>query len=317
MKALLISVLMLFGVIGFAQNEPKAFLILEKDSLQLGEQTLLELEVIYFINKGEIPRWPSIGKEIGQGIEVLAQSSTDTTTVNPDEDPMLFKQSTVLTITCFDTGHKVIEPFWFRFGADSIRTNPLLLNVYAPVVDLMGDIKPLKPSLTIDYSVSDWLSNNWPWILLGLIVLICAYLAIRFLRKKPAVTEEAIVEIAEESPAHKIAFEKLEQLKSDGLWQKGMVKEYYVRLSDILREYMEGRYKILALEETTPEIIRELRGRHLDAAIISNAQKVLNLADMVKFAKSKPMATDNETCFQVCKAFIEQSIPKETIELQS
>jgi hypothetical protein len=220
-----------------------------------------------------------------------------------------------VTITAFDTGHFVIEPLWFGVGQDSIKTNPLLLSVYAPDVDLLGDIKPLKPALPVEYSFTHWLKANWPWILIGFILGVAIFLVIRYLKRKPAKAEEVPAAISTEDPAHIVALRKLEVLRNDGLWQKGMVKEYYIRLSDILREYMELRYKILALEETTPEILAELRGRHLDSALVSRAQKILKLADMVKFAKAKPMPADNETCFASCKEFIEMSAQPETADL--
>lgn len=315
MRATLIAILLIYAGTAIAQNPPTVSMTLERDSLQIGEQTNLQLEVIYKVDEGSKPAWPQIGKTIAPQVEVLSTSDIDTLAVDADEDPLLFQQTMQVVITSFDTGHFVIEPVWFGFGIDSIKTNPLLLSVYAPTVNLLGDIKPIRPALPVEYSITHWLKANWPWILIGVILGIAIFLVIRYLKRKPVQIQAAPAEVKVEDPAHVIALRKLEVLRNDGLWQKGMVKQYYVRLSDILREYLESRYKILALEETTPEIIDELRGRHLDSALVSRAQKILNLADMVKFAKAKPMPADNENCFTGCKEFIELSAQPETVEL--
>lgn len=88
---------------------------------------------------------------------------------------------------------------------------------------------------------------------------------------------------------HEIAYEALETLKAKGLPAKGMIKEYYSELSDIVRRYIENRFSIRAPEMTTEEFLFTLR----DSGSLTGAQKnlvkeFLTLCDIVKFAKYGP-----------------------------
>ncbi len=90
-------------------------------------------------------------------------------------------------------------------------------------------------------------------------------------------------------PAHIIALEEIEKLKSEHLIEKGIVREYYFRLSDIFRHYIENRFSIPAVEQTTQELLPEIM--RLDAmhtTAKSGARDFLHHSDMVKFAKYVP-----------------------------
>ena len=96
-------------------------------------------------------------------------------------------------------------------------------------------------------------------------------------------------------PAHVIALRELTRLKEEELWQKGEMKEYYSRLSDILRRYIDNRYGISSPELTTDETVRMLQ----KAAVTTHGQmtlvkELLSLSDMVKFAKYLPRASMHE-----------------------
>lgn len=310
--AILIS---LFCLSVSAQEKVTGSMTVERDSLQIGEQTTLEVQVSYPATLSEQPQWPNVGKTLGQSVEILNYSKIDTI-ADPDGDDLVMIQTQKFTVTVFDTGHVVIEPFVFLVGADSISTNPLLLSIYAPSVDLLGDIKPIRPALEVDYSLTHWLKSNWPWLLLGIVLGICIFLLIKYLRRKPKVIKAEPEPIKEIIPPHVMALRKLQELQAEGLWQKGLVKQYHVRLTNILREYMEERYNILALEETTHEILDELKGRHIESSLIGRARKVLTLADMVKFAKAKPLPADNESSFTSVKEFIELSKLEMELEVE-
>jgi hypothetical protein len=79
------------------------------------------------------------------------------------------------------------------------------------------------------------------------------------------------------------------------LWQKGEVKSYYSELTDIARTYIEEEINIPAMESTTSELIVNLRNTakqkklKLSQETLQNLEKVLKQADLVKFAKVKPL----------------------------
>lgn len=89
-------------------------------------------------------------------------------------------------------------------------------------------------------------------------------------------------------PANVIAFNQLEELKGKQLWQKGNIKTYQSELTHIIRAYLENRYKINALENTTNQISQDLKKLNLDESLRTEVQNILQVADLVKFAKAEP-----------------------------
>jgi hypothetical protein len=118
-------------------------------------------------------------------------------------------------------------------------------------------------------------------------------------------------------PAHEIALEALDQIKSKKLWQQGQVKEYHIAVSDTVRMYIEKRYNINAMEMTSDEILRSLRLIIADVQIKTKLSALLILSDMVKFAKEQPLPNENEMCWEQAVDFIKQTallIQKEEVK---
>ena len=107
-------------------------------------------------------------------------------------------------------------------------------------------------------------------------------------------------------PAHIIAFRELEKLNDEELWQKGEFKLYYTRLTEILRQYLENRYKVYSMEMTTFETLEALvkTGFKKDDSY-TRLKSVLTGADLVKFAKYIPENTENENHFKTSWEFIQ------------
>ena len=138
-------------------------------------------------------------------------------------------------------------------------------------------------------------------LLIGLILILIYYF-----KNKPKV--EKIKEIIKPSiPPHISALEALKQLESKKLWQQDKTKEYYSELTHILREYLEQRFEIHALEQTSDEIITALRFTDINEAEKRRLIKILMIADMVKFAKEKPLASENEMVIKEANAIIENT----------
>jgi len=154
----------------------------------------------------------------------------------------------------------------------------------------IADIKTIAtdPLTWQDYFDAYWHYAAWLW----LVALACGLIIIIYLRfnKKP----EPIVEIKEVIPAHIIAFGKLKLLEDEKLWQNNQIKQYHVQLSEITREYIENRFKIFALEQTTEEIMHYMRLSELSEDQKRVLRKLLMLTDLVKFAKESPLANENE-----------------------
>ena len=147
---------------------------------------------------------------------------------------------------------------------------------------------------------SPWRKGWILWSAGGVAVLAIASLLIWRRRRR----EKMVAEIRK-SPLE-VALSALEQLEKDDLVAKGELKEYYGRVSSILREYVEGRYGLQAPERTTEEFMEDLRR---DSGTLSKEQKsllekFLMHCDLVKFAKFEPSADEVRETFESCKDFV-------------
>ena len=117
-------------------------------------------------------------------------------------------------------------------------------------------------------------------------------------------------------PANTIAFNQLDELKGKQLWQKGEIKTYQSELTHIIRAYLENRYKINALENTTNQIGLDLKKLNLDESLRTEVQNILQVADLVKFAKAKPSDDIHEQFMNKAIEFVETTKKSET-EIQT
>jgi len=130
----------------------------------------------------------------------------------------------------------------------------------------------------------------WAWILAA---LTAALLAARYIyRRYMARAGAAGTGAAGAAPDLRSPYEKaaaaLAELCASGMWEEGKIKEFYSRLSDIFRNYMDAQFGIKAELMTTNDITRELRGTGADIKTVIKTRELLENADLVKFAKFKP-----------------------------
>jgi hypothetical protein len=113
-------------------------------------------------------------------------------------------------------------------------------------------------------------------------------------------------------PAHVVALRALERIKNEKLWQKGQVKLFYSQLTDTLRVYMEERFSFPAMEQTSPEILKSLKGVDLtDDKLLTKMQKILETADLAKFARYEPLPDENDLCLISALFFVNQTKAEE------
>lgn len=149
-------------------------------------------------------------------------------------------------------------------------------------------------------------------IILGLLVWLIVWYVRRLLSRRAT-----IIKPDPKIPPHVVAIKALEALKHKKLWQNGKYKQYYTALTDILRQYIAGRWGVGALEMTTDEIISALRDVDLPLDNRSNLVSIMRTADMVKFAKAEPEATENEDNFTYAYYFVENTKPMEVTHNES
>jgi len=284
-------------LLGSSLQAQEANAVLKDQNIQIGEQTKIQLELRF--PAGQAVMLPNLQDTITKFIEVVKVSDLDTTFDEDDISIQLITQT--VTITSWDSGFHAIPPFVFKVGEDSIKTQANLLEVKSVKLQAetdIKDIKDIKEHLEVPFSLSDWLlAHRWEvggsvFALLLLILGIILYL--RYRNK----AEAEVIEVPKEA-ADVLALKQLEALEKETLWQKNQVKEYYVRLSFILREYIGNRYQLHALEHTTDEImLLAERLPKLNKELKEKLKETLLLADLAKFAKQKPLASENEKALQ-------------------
>lgn len=277
MRLLVVSILFCFKLVA-----QQAIISLDTNEILIGEQVVLHVN----LSSGNSYKWVEykLNEEVNylqDNIEILSVSDIDTLF---DGDLPKYQQE--LLLTSFDTGYYVIRPFSFASidSEDSLKSNALLLRVnYPEIVGNTGDqedINDIKAQIDKPFKVSELLVY-W-WIVLVIILLIVAFKIWNKWRKKPKPVVQAPKVII---PAHIVALEKIESLKSEKAWTSLNQIVYFTDLSYIIREYLEKRYFFQALENTTTEISKELEGK-VEAEMQVTLSNILMDLDLAKFAKS-------------------------------
>lgn len=288
---------------------------LDTNSIFIGEQTKLTLKVEYKTDQGDIKiDFPKIADTLLKEIEVVGKSKVER--FIPDSSDMsIMAQMQTLIITSFDSGYYAIPPFRFIINGDTgkaIQTEPILFAVNSVPVDTTIAIKDIKPPIEVPFSWKELL----PYVYGGLAAL-AAIAGLMFLiiylvkkQKKKPVPQVIIPKI----PVHVITLEQLEKLKEEKLWQNGKLKEYHSQLSDIIRQYIEKRFYINAMEQVTDEIMYSFRTVDLSDELKSKLRQILFLSDLVKFAKEHPLPNENEASWNNAYEFV-MATKKEEIQV--
>ncbi len=168
----------------------------------------------------------------------------------------------------------------------------------APTQDSLAMLMPIKDIIQEPFTWEDL----WPWAPIGLVLLLLGGGGFWYYKR---MQNEALPEpIPVPIPAHETALHKLDALKKAKLWQQGQVKEYQSKLTYIVREYLENRYKVQALESTTDQILRDLKHLNFSSDLKGKLREMLQLADMVKFAKAQPPIEIHERLMKDAEEFV-------------
>jgi hypothetical protein len=299
---LLSAVLLVFGL--SAQTTITASLTADSTHILIGDHLKVRLALKHPKNsKITIP----VAKDSIGNMELISVSKIDTFVEATDE---IYSQT--YTVSAFDSGQfhagPVIVPIQKSPGVfDTLLSNMVIVDVATLPVDTMRPFKPIKGPLSVPYSWREFI----PYIAGGIILLILIGLGIYFWRKyqkeKPVIAARPVPK----DPAHIWARKELKKLDDEKLWQKDEIKAYYSRLTEILRLYLEYRFKWLALESTTEEIEDAIGDYITKEKAKDNLLQILRMADLVKFAKQQPTPDANIKAMESAYKFIDLTEPKE------
>jgi uncharacterized repeat protein (TIGR01451 family) len=253
---------------------------------------------------------PVFKDTLTKNIEIVSGPHTDSSSVQNGRIKIMQKY----LITSFDSGLYRVKPVFAeiknaeglkRFYSDYSMLEVMRVKIAPPdsASKIFDIIEPYRAPITA--------GEVLPYLLIAILLGAIIWFAVRYFRKHKKTTEGEVLYIPPD-PAHVIAFRELERLKDAGLWQKGEIKKYYTELTEIMRQYLENRFKVYSLELTTAETLEALvkTGFKKDAAY-SQIKSVLTGADLVKFAKYKPVPEENESHFQTSWNFVLSTMEKE------
>ncbi|APG60710.1 BatD family protein [Christiangramia salexigens] len=274
-------------------------------SIKIGEQIRYKIDVS--ANSDQLVVFPE-GNTFSP-LELLDTSDVDT--ISKSGNYRLLKE---YFLTQFDSGKYVIPRQEILIENKTYYTDSIPVEVRDVVVDTTKQkLYPIKPSVEVSsgFNFPVWL---W-WILgVGLIAALVGYFLIR--RKKKAETEP-------ELPPYEQAMAELQKLDSSQLLEKREIKEYYSQLSFSVRKYLDRKIYDHGLESTTNELILYLETQRTEGKLnlsdetIRNFQKILQRADLAKFANSKPdiiTAKEDRTKSQQIIEELRESVPEPTEE---
>ena len=240
-------------------------------------------------------------------VEIAERPAADTTDLGNNR----IQINRDLIIQSFDSGMWVIKPIPYVVNGDTAYCNQLSLKVMPVDVSKMKDINDIKPVEAVPFNLLDWLPDYWWAWLLGLLLIGAAIWAYLKYFKKGV---NPLKPVKKRLPPYDEAMQNLQNLKAAQLWQQGKEKEYFTGLTDILRVYIDRRFGINAVEMTSSQIIDTLKKNEETKAVNEQLEMILEVADIVKFAKARPLADDNEVAFQRAVNFVEATRPVEQPE---
>jgi len=316
MKKLILSISLLILIIASsAGQEVKISSAFDSTKIFIGDQ----IKFIVTIDQPSNLKLslPVFRDTLCKNIEIISGPRIDTTKGQSGRIKIIQKY----LITSFDSGRYQVKPVFAenkneggmkRFYSDYsilevMRVKIAPQDTTAKIFDI---IKPYKAPVT--------LGEILPWLLVAALLGAIVWAAIRYLPKLRKSEAETNVFIPSD-PAHIIAFRELERLKSEELWQKGETKKYYTELTEILRQYLENRFRVYSIELTTAETLEALvKTGFRKNGSYNDLKTVLTGADLVKFAKYNPVASENESHFQTSWNFVlvtkEDEIVAEPVE---
>jgi hypothetical protein len=307
-KTIYLPIALLFVFFGFSQ---KITTSIDSSQIKIGSQFKLTIKAS--VNAKDKVVFPE-GKFFG-ALEILESYPVDTIKNNSQYE--LIKK---YGLTQFDSGRYTLPNLLVKINQTAFRTDSLSILVNNVKVDTtkqqMYDIKNIIA--TEEAPSSEW----WKWLLLLALIVasgFASYFIIKKIQKRKETAEEFFASPIEKAIAY------LQNLDKKQLIQKGEVKEYYSEMTDIARTYIEESVNVPAMESTSSELIAALKKAISEKKMFINREElnqfklVLENADLVKFAKSKPMQFEIEKDKGIIDKFliiIDKALPRTEAEAE-
>lgn len=271
----------------------------------VGEQT--KVTVTTTMKEGSVAVFPVFQptQPLMPGVEVLESKEQGVHA----KDNGYVERSVVYTLTSFDDSLYYLPPFVVQVDGKPYESKSLALKVLTIEVDTLHPEQYFGPKAIQDnpFMWSEWATSFWMSVVLLLLMAVGYYLYLRFRDNKPIITT---IRIIKRLLPHQKAMKEIEELRVE---RKGMgddsqesQKEYYTKLTDTLRRYIEERYGFSAMEMTSSEIIERLM-KAPDSKSLEELRQLFQTADLVKFAKYSTLINENDANLMSAIEFINET----------
>lgn len=278
---------------------------LETSQIRIGEQTRLTVSIKLTEGDGSL-QFPFNEGTAFDRFEVVKLEKCDTFYIQPND---IGELRCTWFITSFDSGTQVIPPLPIILSSqgmnDTIMTPPLLLEVRSVEINPEEDIRDIKDVVAIPLGF--W---EIAWKVIAILVVISALIGayLIYVRWRKGASLVPVFRKVQQPP-HVVALDRFESLRRQKLWQQGRIKEFHSELTDILRVYIQDRFHIPAPEMVTHEIIQALGNNTETKDKVKDMENILQLADLVKFARENPLPDEHERSLQLGLTFVKSTIP--------
>lgn len=205
-------------------------------------------------------------------------------------------------------GMLTLPPFRYAVGDDTISSDVVAIKILPVEMDSTQTLNPMEGAVNPPRKWWDYIPDWTVWVALGLLLaaLIGAGIYVYIMYRR---TGTIIIHKPKPIDPYAEAMAALGRLRTQRLAEAGKEKEYYTALIDILRRYLQQRFAINAMEMSSTQILASLRNNPETRDNQPRIKQILDLADIVKFAKVRPMPDDNIKSFSTVEQFVEQTKP--------
>ena len=276
----------------------------ERDSVLIADQLLYGFELDGVLEGTQLVL-PELPQKQDYRLMYLSPWRMDTLKVTKQgkDQPRLMDLKGSVVISSFEEGlYDLPQIVVGRMTADGVLDtlvfDPMRLEVKTMPVDTATFV-PHDIKGQIRYPVT--FRELLPWVGLGLgiagLIALAVWLIVRYGRKRDA-------EAQRREPAHIVALRKLDRYRGSKMWAPEKQKAFYSGITDTLREYIDARYDIGAMEMTTAEIMKELKNTDVTADLQTGLKELFERADFVKFAKYTASDEDNAAALPLAVRFV-------------
>jgi|GEM_PF-649098 len=274
----------------------------------VGDQITLRLEVRHPVDsRVTLPNVPEEWEDfdvINQTEPVTVNNNDGTATTGKDIIVSLFEPGS------YQTPRLVVTHFKVDGSSEDLGAPVIPLTIESVLVEGDTELRDLKTQAEMP------VPPIWPWIVVGFIVvlvlvglLIGAGLWVYHRRKQQIAMPVPLIPTVDNRPPEMIAFSELDRIEALNLPAKDQFKEHYTLVTDCLRRYIEGRYKIPALERTTNEMKTSFAGSSTPTERVRDFMNVFMESDLVKFARLRPSTYEAYELIPTARTIVEITTP--------